>query len=317
MSTAIEIKLYEPWMRQQIITLNESEYPFMKGWFTERFRALYESDHSLGKHHLVTAVRGEKVLACISYIHWPLSFRGKRLNAYQMVGLLVHPTARGLGLFRKILSEMDMLLKSRHPDVVFGFPVPASRKGFIRQGWQQLFDLVWYVTPVNLKPVFSRKEFDPSGFETTIEAPAAADSFIQTSPDHEFWKLRTSFYPETPLYHKTYRAGDVQVQIYFRIQKVKGINVAVAGRIYSGAAGADKTKRALQHWIDDLRNSGSIAAVMAAVNETSGAELVTAIKNIMQRIPKKIPVIIKSYNGNSEMLNAYNWNIMRGDMETW
>src|SRR5687768_15866708 len=117
MSTAaIEIKLYEPWMRQQLIALNESEYPFMKGWFTERFSALYESDYTHEKHHLVTAVRDEKVLACISYIQWPLSFRGTRLNAFQMVGLLVHPSARGMGLFRKILSEMDELLKNRHPD---------------------------------------------------------------------------------------------------------------------------------------------------------------------------------------------------------
>jgi hypothetical protein len=314
---AVDIKLYEPWMRQQLIALNESEYPFMKGWFTERFRALYESDYTRDRHHLVTAVRGEKVLACISYIQWPLSFRGQRLNAYQMVGLLVHPSARGMGLFRSVLSEMDTLLKSRHPDVVFGFPVAASRAGFLRQGWQQLFDLAWYIAPVNLKPLFSKKEFNRSAFETAAPEPSAADQYIQTTPDQDFWKLRTNFYPEIPLYHKIYKTGNARIQIFFRIQKIKGVRVAVAGRIYSGSADADKISRALELWITDLQNAGGIVAVMIAMNEATGSETLTAIRKHLQWIPKKIPAIIKSYNGNHDVLNAYNWNIMRGDMETW
>ena len=304
-------------MREQLVSLNESEYPFMKGWFTERFRAMYESDFTRDNHDLVTAVRGKKVLACISYIPWPLSFRGTRLNAFQMVGLLVDPGARGMGLFRKVLSEMDERLKTRNPDVVFGFPVPASRKGFVKQGWTQLFELVWYLAPVSLKPVFSKKEFEGSGFETETPALTAADSFIQTTPDNEFWKLRTDFYPESPLYHKTYKAGESHIQIFFRIQKIRGVRVAVAGRIYSGNADSTKIIRALDNWITDLRATGTIAAVMVAVVESSGSEISKAVAKLMQRIPKKIPAIIKSYNGNHDVMNVYNWNIMRGDMETW
>ena len=153
--------------------------------------------------------------------------------------------------------------------------------------------------------------------EANVNEPSAADAFIQTSPDQKFWKLRTNFYPETPLYSKTYRIGNAQVQVIFRIQKIKGINTAVAGRIYSGAAEAAKTIHALELWTADLRNAGGIAAAMVAVNAGTGSETFTAINKSMQRIPKKIPVIIKSYNGNEDMLNTYNWNIMRGDMETW
>ena len=133
----ITIVSYQQWMREQIISLTGQEYPFMKDWFETRFHALYESDFLKNRNGIVVALQNNtQVVACISYIYWPLSYRGGLLNSFQMVGLLVDPAVRGKGLFSRVLAAMDTELKSLTPDVVFGFPVEASKKGFLKQGWK-------------------------------------------------------------------------------------------------------------------------------------------------------------------------------------
>ncbi len=68
-------------MRDQIIRLTEKEYPFMQGWFEKRFAALYESEFLKNRNQLVVAVAdADKVVACISFIYWPVSFNGAHLN---------------------------------------------------------------------------------------------------------------------------------------------------------------------------------------------------------------------------------------------
>ena len=317
-ASEIEIKLYEPWMKEQLIALNEAEYPFMKGWFRKRFDALYESDYTRSRNHVVVAVRDtNKVVACISYIPWPLCYNGNRLNAFQMVGLLVHPSARGKGLFKRVLAQMDEHMAKLNPDVVIGFPVTESREGFLKQGWKNLFDLTWYVTHVNLAALFSQKQFTGKGFESGAPVPTIGDSFIQTCPEDAFWKLRVNFFPETPLYYNTYEVENSRIQIIFRIQKVKGFNIAVVGRIYSGTAGKEQIGSAIKMWKSDLKKERTVLAAMAAVNEACSSNEIQALRKVMFRLNKKITVIVKSHSNNSVGFNASGWNLMRGDMETW
>ena len=312
------IQEYEPWMKEQILQLTESEYPFMKGWFNKRFTALYENEFQRNRHKIIVAVtENNKITACISFIYWPINFRGKALNSYQMVGLLVDPAARGAGLFRKVLQKMDAFLESIQPDLVLGFPVEESKSGFIKQGWKNLFNLVWYIKPVSLFNGLKRNNFTGKGFEIGIPEDMSTDSFIQTKSDSHFWKLREDFSPLWPTFHKIYLINNQKITILFRIQKMKGFEIAVIGRIYSGSATQKDIIAAMSEFFRDLRKTGSIVAATASVNEMCGSNEVSAVRRKMFRLNKKITVIVKSYSGNEYVSDASNWNLMRGDMETW
>lgn len=314
----ITVTLYEPWMRDQIIHLTEMEYPFMQGWFEKRFQALYESNYLKNRNHLVVALAdAKKVVACISYIYWPLEFKGTLLNSYQMVGLLVDPTVRGKGLFKSVLIRLDELINKLQPDVVFGFPVEASKAGFLKLGWKNNFNLDWYITPVSWQGIISRKTFTGHGFESGIPVTEKADGNIQTATDQQFWTLRENFFPDWPTFHKTYTVNNQSIQIIFRIQKMKGFNVAVIGRIYSGNASQEQVMTALKLWMTDLRKERTVLAATAAVNEFCLSPEQLALRKLMFRMNKKIIVITKSYSGNKIVMEPPNWNLMRGDMETW
>ena len=314
----VAVKLYEPWMRDQIIGLTEMEYPFMKGWYEKRFEALYESEFLKNRNGLIVAVAGsDKIIACISYIYWPVSFKGKILNSYQMVGLIVDPAYRGIGLFKKTLSKMDEILQTLKPDVVIGFPVEESKQGFLKQGWKNNFNLAWYLMPVNPISLFKKRDFTGKLFDTGAPIPMASDNYLQTAPSQEFWNLRENFFPDWPTYHKTYTLDNENVQIIFRIQKIRGYNVAVIGRVYSGNASLKLIYKALKLWVSDLRKNGTVLAATAAVNESCASGEQQAIRKLMFRTNKNIVVIVKSYADNPNVADAENWNLMRGDMETW
>lgn len=317
-AAALHIRLYEPRMKEQIIALTEKEYPFMKGWFRKRFEALYESDYMNGKNLIVAGCNDEgEVKACISYVRWPLVVSGRTPDALQMVGLIVDEQYRGKGVFAGLLRELDRKMAEVAPEAVIGFPVEVSKPGFVKQGWNNLFDLQWYLSPVNLLALPPVSKFNGDRFVSGSPDIAACDHFMQTANDGDFWKLRENFSPEEITRSKKYRVGDGEVSIIFRIQKKAKLPTAVIGKIFSGKTTEAGVITALKMWKHDLRKSGGVVMAAAAVNELCPSPAVSAIRKVFYRTSKKFSFIVKSYKNQEAVMNATGWNIMPADMETW
>jgi GNAT superfamily N-acetyltransferase len=314
---SIEVQVYSPEWRQQVIDLTVQEYPYMRNWFETRFAALHENFYQTGRNRIVIAREGNKLAGCISWVHWPLTYMGQETGAGQMVGLVVDPAFRGRGVFGKMLAELDRQAAIAGVSCLFGFPVPVSKPGFEKQGWKNGFDLDWFVAPVNPIAIFKRA-FSGKGFSS--QAPdnlPAASGFLQTAADADFWKYRKDFSPQWPDFWFHAEIDGKPLSLVFRIQQRMGLNEAVIGKIYGGEAGARDIAAFLRLFLRQLRAEGSIALASAAVNTSCHDKAVLALRGRFFRSGKKVHFIAKHYDQRDYFVHASEWNIWRADMETW
>ncbi|MFZ4785018.1 MAG: hypothetical protein ACOYLH_06025, partial [Flavobacteriales bacterium] len=149
----MEIKLYEDWMRPQVISLFVAEYGVEYDSFEKLFMQFYEAPYQQGRSIRIVTVEGENVGGFQSFFYWPLFQNGRTIHALQSGNSLVHPDFRGKGLFAKMLDYIHQPENNIDFDVLIGFPVEASYNSFIRKNWENPFDLNWYVKPLN--PILS------------------------------------------------------------------------------------------------------------------------------------------------------------------
>ena len=81
-------------------------------------------------------VESDRVLGHYAIIPTLLSSNGKPFVAYRSMSTMVHPDARGRGLFTILAQRVyDMVAKSKAP-LVYGFPNKSSAPGFVKYlGW--------------------------------------------------------------------------------------------------------------------------------------------------------------------------------------
>ncbi len=314
----IRIQNYEPRHREQVISLTTREYPYMLPWFENRFAALYEDPLQLNRCGMFVALTGEQVVGFISYVYWPLSGISSQ-ETYQMVGLVVDPSTRGQGVFGKLLKALDEHVAARNAAAVFGFPVPVSRGGFLKQGWNNLFDLQWFIRPVNLFAVFRRRDFSGRGFVAgPPEAlPEQPPDFIETQASADFWKYREMLSPDWPGWHFVFEKDGKKLVLIFRIQKRMGLNEACLGKVYAGDASVSLVTEAISAWIRMLGREGSVALASAAIHPECHSAVNAAVMKRFIKTGKKIHFINKTYNSDSKAASPANWNVWRADMETW
>jgi GNAT superfamily N-acetyltransferase len=314
---SIEVQVYSPEWRQQVIDLTVQEYPYMHSWFETRFVALHENYYQTGRNRIIIAREGNKLAGCISWVHWPLAYMGRETGAGQMVGLVVDPAFRGRGVFGKMLAELDRQAAAAGVSCLFGFPVPVSKPGFEKQGWKNVFDLDWFVAPVNPLAIF-RKTFSAEGFSSTApDNLPGTTGFLQTAADADFWKYRKDFSPEWPDYWFHASIEGKPISLVFRIQQRMGLNEAVIGKIYGGEAESFDIRAFLKLFIRQLRAEGSIALTSASVNISCQDHAVQAVRARFFRSGKKMHFIAKHYGQHDYYARPEEWNIWRADMETW
>ncbi|MEY3982743.1 MAG: hypothetical protein RL160_300 [Bacteroidota bacterium] len=289
----------------------------MSSWFVQRFEALYEHPYQQGRNRIILATEGEALAGMISYVYWPLNNTEAGCRSFQMTGLLVSPDFRGQGVFSKLLEAMKEWGVKEKADFMIGFPVPLSKPTFVKKGWTNSFDLQWFIQPLSLWAALRRKPFSGKGFSTKVPDHIKADSYLQTAADPEFWQYREALMPEWTSYWFTYDSGDQKVSIQFRTGIRKGLSEATIGKIYAGNASASTIKNALKRLFEALRKDGSIVFVSIAVNPQCHSETLKAVEKRFIKISKRIHFINICFTGRSEGLQPENWNLMRGDLETW
>jgi hypothetical protein len=149
-----------------------------------------------------------------------LIISGLPRKVYQSCDTMTHSAHRRRGLFQKLALECYRYLRETDRLFVIGYGGANSTPGFLKFGWQQVFDFRYYFKPALLCSLSGSKKEDAKEFtvETTLEflddwkTPVSQHNAIHSvrSSIHTRWRMNN------PLHHYhciSYRKS-TQVQGY-------------------------------------------------------------------------------------------------------
>lgn len=122
---------------------------------------VYNSDWFLWKHrdslwgpsivtYAVDTLDGH-IVALRAFWPWKLVRGGEVILAYQPCDTAVHPDFRRRGLFTRLTKLAIDAAKQRGASVLFNFPNPLSKPGYLKLGWQEIGGMVTLLKP--MKPL--------------------------------------------------------------------------------------------------------------------------------------------------------------------
>lgn len=313
------ITWYTDNLRAQVIELFVNEYGVDRAEFHQLFERFYFHPYQQNKCLLVVAMDGGTVAGFQSFFYWPYTFAGKTFQSYQSGNSLVHPGYRGKRIFNRMLEFLDRENKNVNIDFLMGFPVEASLKNFLKDKWQHILDLRWYIRPCNPLGffVFTENERFESGcvsFDATPET-----NVLRLSPDPAFVAWRKS-YLSGRYFSFRHGTGDMQIIFHLKSNKRKRIlNELIIGNIlFRSSTAFAGLEDALAALVRAARNSFGTHFLSIAINERSAFDTKTPLlRQHFRRSDKKIHFIAKPFGANEFVLRPENWLLYRSDIDTW
>lgn len=321
-SDNIRIQLFEPHMKQQVAKLFELEYKITDVEFGKFMSRLYDHPYQKERCIQIVALDGEKVVGFQSFFYWPYSYHNIIYKSYQSGNSLVHPDYRGKRLFARMLNFIHENPVGKEVDFLMGFPVQASFNSFIKNGWDNLFNLQWYVKLVNpFGILFSKNNLKKYFSEVSNSSTLSQLNTIQLSEETAFriWKKQLVYQPEN-YFEYTYTNEGKTIVFDLKIQvRKKVINELVIGSIRFDENSQGELNKAITELMKKARKCSCVSMVSVAINETYQA---SSIKKHFQeaglkKIENKIFFIVKPIKKELPVLNPSLWNIGRADIDTW
>ncbi len=315
----MEILPYQDWMRPQVIAMFVDEYGVIADDFEKLFTDFYESAFQEGKCIRIVAVEGDKVGGFQSFFYWPISINGEKKYTLQSGNSLVHPDFRGKGLFAKMLDYIHLPENNYNVDGLIGFPVQMSYNSFIRNKWSNPFNLQWYVKPINpLLSLFSSAEdklsqqFGPRKAMTIVNS----ETFARIEQSEAFDGYRFAFQQGT-YWRYLFTQGEETCLFEFKIQiRKKWIQELVIGKCVPSSYDESFITKAFFSFTKEIQRTTSVTLMSFACNP-----LVSVYTRVMRntgfrKIDKSIYFITKGKIANYTT-DWSNWDIQRGDIDTW
>jgi GNAT superfamily N-acetyltransferase len=317
----IEINLYEPWMKDQIVNLICNQYNYIPKEYTLFFDKFYDPNYQSNSIKIV-ALDDKKVVGFQSFFSWPYSHENKTFNSFQSGNSIVHPDYRGKQIFQKMLNYIYERNESFKIDFLIGFPVKASYNSFIRNGWENVFNLQWYLKilnpfsflfPIDLKKI---KTIFPS---TAISDEINCNSKIKLSNHPDFINWRKSYSRQKKFYY-TFTQDNQTVEFVLKLNKRKKIvpiNELIIGEVNTSSYDMLFLQKAFKHLIKEVKRLKFITIISIAINPNND-ELQKVLNHLSFKISNhEIYFIIKSFIQKKEIFIQKNWSIYRGDIDTW
>ena len=100
---------------------------------------------------IVTYARSDndEIAAIRAFWRCPLNYQGEEIIAYQPCDTATHIDYRRQGLFESTTHYALKIAREKKCQLVFNFPVPASKLGCLKLGWRDIGGLLALVKPVN------------------------------------------------------------------------------------------------------------------------------------------------------------------------
>jgi GNAT superfamily N-acetyltransferase len=323
MKDNIKITFYEDWMKPQISTLFENEYGVKKSDFEELMSKLYEHPIQSTKSIQLVALDDKKVVGFQSFFYWPYLLNNKIFNSFQSGNSLTHPDYRGRGIFKKLLNYVFENSEIVKADFFIGFPVQASYGSFIKNKWENIFNLVWYVKLLNpFAFLFSNKKLLNTHFDFPSIISSESNNFFSLNTQVEFynWKNELKLNKQSYFYH-TYTISENDAIIFeMKFQKRKKIiNEVIIGKIYFKGNSRKELIDAIKDVLTFLRKVKCVTICSIAINEFFKLPDYKAILTNLKfnKINKEIYFIVKSSSCDFDINKPELWDVGRADIDTW
>lgn len=321
---------FQAWMADQIAGLNVLQYG---GTIDEKLAELARitSDpFARGKGVALTALDGDQVVGVQTYRYWPYESEAERYYSLQSGGTLVHPDARGQGLFTRMLRAGNAILAEKDVDFLTGFPVPMSFGGFIKDGWTQIDSPRWYLRvlrPLRLVAERLQKPATPSpseGADTSwLDLPGlrrlVGPSGLQLATDPEFLRYRYGGSRARGYVIKRHQRGASVVILIGKIRTSNGFSEFVIGDVLGNATGFLPYYDAFNWLLDELRREGQVSACSILVGNRA-----RGYRRLLSRygfVPtnKRALFVAKPLSARvtRPLADRRTWSLLFADIDTW
>ncbi len=319
----IVITWYKDWMKDQVISMFENEYQVERSHFERLFDQFYFQPYQQDKCILVVAVDDKKVAGFQSFFYWPYVQGNNRYNSFQSGNSLVHPDYRGKGIFQKMLAFINTENKTLGIDFLMGFPVTASYKNFIKDKWQNILNLKWFVKISNPFGFLNTNLSHIKGFVkdlTYFNTPTDKLPTIRLSADKSFINWQQNYMPPDTYYSFVFEKNGNKIILHLKRNKRKKLlNELIIGNIlFNQESAIGQLQFALEELKKKIRNSFSCHFISVAINEDcKNKEKSLLLAAGFKKTQKATYFIIKPFNVNDSLLDPKQWELYRSDIDTW
>lgn len=313
-------------MKEMVAKLFIQEYKIEHSSFVRLFENFYEHTYQNERCIRVVALDENRVVGFQSFFYWPYEFQGKQINAYQSGNSLVHPDYRGQGIFQKLLHHIDEFHEHLKVDCLMGFPIDVSVGSLLRNGWKNIFNLNWQVRPCSVFSIL--RKFDGQKLQkalgvihedlNTPEELSYSES-IRLNVDFGFIQWRRNYSTSSNYFEFRYQRGQSNIVFELKINiRKRYIKELIIGRISCHSKDHSKLSEAIAALCRAVRKSGQISIISIGYNKAGDSALESALqKNRFKKIKNEIFFCVKPFKDKDTLLNAVNWQVYRGDIDTW
>jgi hypothetical protein len=306
------IKEYEGKYLDDVINLFVEEYKVDFDAYKKSFQQFFEHPFQNDKCIRILAVdEGGKLMGFQSFFYWPYKKDGKLYSVYQSGSSIVSRNARGRGVFQKMLNYADSIRGKYGIDFLMGFPVEASYKSFISNGWNNPFDLQWYMkikNPVGF--LFSWLYRDDR--HLSVDSQMSSGHYRMEN-SRSFLDWRESF-PNGKYRVFTFTEGSAVFQVNHKVNKRKKIfNELIIGEIMCNSDNDVFIESAFRKYYRWIFLQLDIAILSFCTNNENEAINKRVIGYGLKKIDNKVYFITKY----AEKMNSDDWLLYRSDIDTW
>lgn len=322
----LRIQLYEDWMKEMVAQLFIQEYKIAKNTFSQLFENFYEHPFQREKCIRIVALDDKKVVGFQSFFFWPYQHQGKIINTYQSGNSLVHPDYRGQGIFQKLLHHIDQYHEQLQVDCLIGFPIDVSIGSLKRNGWTNILNLNWKVRISNLFSVM--RNFDGAKLRRALNSDRVVNSesievttnqCIQLNNHEGFVSWRQGYSVSENYFVYVFHGGHHPICFDLKINyRKRFIKELIIGRISYHNEDESKLSLAISELCMAIKKSGQITLVSIGFNTAGNLALDNALQdNHFRKIKNEVFFCIKPFRHKELLMSPKNWNIYRGDIDTW
>jgi hypothetical protein len=234
----------------------------------------------------------------------------------------VHPGYRGKGIFQKMLAFIDKENKTVGVDLLMGFPVEASFRNFMKDKWQNILNLQWYIRPSNPFGFF-KKNIESKTITKGCIYPDGNESspgLFRLSNDNNFVQWRRNYMASSEHYSFCYEKNGGKVIFHLKKNVRAGfLNELVIGNIlFDNDSSVLLLPQAFKKLRKQAFNTFSVHFISIAINEHCSNGIKQSLQKLgFRRTEKSVYFIVKPFISEAEVIDPGKWDIYRSDIDTW
>lgn len=317
----MDICLYEDWMRPQIASLHQIEYGINESEFEDYFAKFYDHPYQLNKCVRVVAKDGDKIIGFQTFFSWPYRINNVIVNSYQSGKSLVHPDYRGKGLFQKMLNYLDTKKDELKIDFLMGFPVEQSKNSFIRNNWENILNLKWFLKIVNPFAFVFKIKINSKYFDNLpiIMHDVNIENNFRLSSESDFVEWRRTYMKLNNYSYFNFSEGDNKISFSLKLNKRnKWLNEMIIGDVVCSTNDINFIKKGFKKLKKASFKSWNISVISIALNTHSKSMINKTIEELKYLdVKRSIYFIVKPFVDSIPISKKENWTLYRSDIDTW